>query len=485
MALLALSTATLPPFAPTKSQLPDRLRTAGFATKFAEEEIGASKSHRLLVPLDYGDADGDKFLIRYFTDSSVFDPSNASAPIFVSMGGEGTAGGAHCSSLAKRHGALCVSVEHRFYGESIPMSGATTANYWAGLSVEANLADTAAVIDKVQAGAKRPVVAFGGSYSGATCAWMRQRWPGKVDGCVSSSGVVNAILDFPAFDTHVDHAVGDACSAALAAAYEAIDASFDAGDGDRVKALFNATNLRGTPQGDTDFFYAIADGPAMMDQYGGKKELCDGLAKLPAAPTAEQRIANLAAIVEGHYGAKFAQDCFYDSECVGNVSAPAGPSQLGGLNSRSWRFEKCSEVAYLQAAPTSGRRLRSRRLTLDALLGQCEYIFGAGTAARLRARNQKLNAAFGRAQPAAGTRGASKIFYLDFSDDPWAEASVKRATDASLPFCLTTCDGCGHCGAGVPAKKSACFDKSDAWVDELLLEARARAARGSGVVVEV
>ena len=90
----------------------------------------------------------------------------------------------------------------------------------------------------------------------------------------------------------------------------------------------------------------------------------------------------------------------------------------------------------------------------------------------------------GRAQPAAGTLGASKIFYLDFSDDPWAEASVRSATDASLPFCLTTCDGCGHCGAGVPAKKSACFDKSDAWVDKLLLEARVQAPQGAGVVVE-
>ena len=32
------------------------------------------------------------------------------------------------------------------------------------------------------------MLAFGGSYSGATCAWMRQRWPSKVAGCVSASG---------------------------------------------------------------------------------------------------------------------------------------------------------------------------------------------------------------------------------------------------------------------------------------------------------
>ena len=143
------------------------------------------------------------------------------------------------------------------------------------------------------------------------------------------------------------------------------------------------------------------------------------------------------------------------------------------MNSRSWRFEKCSEVAYLQRQPTSESHpaplaLRSRRLTLDALLAQCEHVFGDGTAARLRVRNAALNGKFGRTDPAAGSLPASNIFYLDFSDDPWSEVSVKRSTDPSLPYCLTTCDGCGHCGAGVPERLSECFDQSDTWVDTLL-----------------
>ena len=62
----------------------------------------------------------------------------------------------------------------------------------------------------------------------------------------------------------------------------------------------------------------------------------------------------------------------------------------------------------------------------------------------------------------------SNIFYLDFSDDPWAEASVKKAGGEALPFCFTKCDGCGHCGAGVPASKRECFDKSYAFVDGVL-----------------
>ena len=77
-----------------------------------------------------------------------------------------------------------------------------------------------------------------------------------------------------------------------------------------------------------------------------------------------------------------------------------------------------------------------------------------------------LNKKFGGADPSSV--GASNIFYLDFSDDPWAEASVKKAGGEALPFCFTKCDGCGHCGAGVPASKRECFDKSDAFVDGVL-----------------
>lgn len=58
----------------------------------------------------------------------------------------------------------------------------------------------------------------------------------------------------------MDHALGTECAAKLAAAYEAIDAAFDSGEGARVKTLFNATNLIGTPLGDTDFMYAAAGG---------------------------------------------------------------------------------------------------------------------------------------------------------------------------------------------------------------------------------
>lgn len=462
--------------------LPERARGGELARRFLQqpESNTLSQEYWLTVPLSWSEPKGPSFKIRYHIDDSVFNATDSRAPIFVSMGGEGTSGGARCDAIAARHKALCVAVEHRFYGKSVPtVGGVTTENYKRGLFIEMNLADTAAVIDAVQvahspsSGTRRPVVNFGGSYSGATCAWFRQAYPTHTEACVSSSGVVNSIVNFPEFDSHVAGALGrphgPACATALHSAMAALDRSFAAGAGDKVKALWNATNLIGTPHGDTDFFYAVADGAAMMDQYGSKGNLCAGLAKLPPSPSDMDRLANLAGIIAVHYGRAFASDCFYDSECLKKTTATPGTSLLGGLNSRSWRWQKCSEIAFLQSAPTKGKAMRSAKLTITALYAQCDYVFGEGTSAAIASRSAKFDAKFGGAKPMSGAfPKTSNIFYMDFSDDPWAEASVKSAQSPSLPYCMTVCNGCGHCGAGVPSNLTECFDKSDAFVGKVL-----------------
>jgi hypothetical protein len=55
----------------------------------------------------------------------------------------------------------------------------------------------------VASGTRRVVLNFGGSYSGATSAWFREKYPNVTHAAFSSSGVVNAILDMTAFDEQV------------------------------------------------------------------------------------------------------------------------------------------------------------------------------------------------------------------------------------------------------------------------------------------
>jgi hypothetical protein len=251
---------------------------------------------------------------------------------------------------------------------------------------------------------------------------------------------------------------------------EAIERKFAAGEGDALKKQFDASNLIGTPQGDNDFRYGVADGAAMIDQYGGKAELCNAFKNLPSKPSDDERIANLKKTLDHHYGSGSVGGSFYDSECIKTPNPPSycGKGVLGGVNDRSWRFQKCSELGYLQPAPTNQTAMRPSKLSLRDLLDQCDYCFGDGQSAELKENNAAFQKKFGGSEPASGTLGASNVIFLDYSDDPWQRASVTRTTDPSLPFCLTTCDGCGHCGSGVPSRLHECSDRRAQFISQVL-----------------
>ena len=102
----------------------------------------------LEVPLDHFDPTNTRtWKDKFYINRGSWDEEGG--PIFVEMGGEGACGGVGVSADAAKHGALMVAVEHRFYGESVPFGDMSTANL-KYLTVEQNLADTAAIVEHVQ-----------------------------------------------------------------------------------------------------------------------------------------------------------------------------------------------------------------------------------------------------------------------------------------------------------------------------------------------
>merc|ERR1740138_2051462 len=164
-------------------------------------------------------------------------------------------------------------------------------------------------------------------------------------------------------------------------------------------------------------------------------------------------IDGVAAFVKKFWGKDFGKKCFYDSQCL--------KTDNGGSMDRSWRWQKCTQLAYLQ--PGYHNSLRSEQLTLQDEIDQCTHVFGAaaipadlGTAA--------FNAVYGGAVPGSGKLPASKIHFSDYSDDPWNRASVSKTLAPSLPYCYLECDGCGHCGAGVPRNLTKCEEEEADYV---------------------
>lgn len=150
------------------------------------------------------------FSQRYYVNDQFWD---GTGPVFYYISGEGTCNGppsGFVATLGEKYSALLISLEHRFYGESIPNGNASNENY-KYLSVEQALADLSNFTDfykaQVPAASSVPWVVFGGSYSGALSSWYRSTYPGQSVGSLASSGVVNCIVNFYQFDMQVSEGV--------------------------------------------------------------------------------------------------------------------------------------------------------------------------------------------------------------------------------------------------------------------------------------
>jgi hypothetical protein len=141
-------------------------------------------------------------------------------------------------------------LEHRFYGASLPYPLSDKAHMQQYLSVEQAIADTAAFIPYFEgvlnpargngSAATRQWLVVGGSYSGALVTWFTVKHGDLVAATWSSSGVVNAVYNFTAFDQTVAAAIGPQCSAAV----RAVTAAFESAWNSNITALLA---LFGTP----------------------------------------------------------------------------------------------------------------------------------------------------------------------------------------------------------------------------------------------
>jgi pimeloyl-ACP methyl ester carboxylesterase len=186
---------------------------------------------------------------RYYVNTTYFkqpsSPRGSPPPLFFIPGGEWSLGPnkgilygmAH--DLAKQHGGLMATVEHRFYGESLPFgpneSFVASADRIGLLTIEQAMADYSLVIKSILEEydiKEAPVVALGGSYSGKLSAYMRLKYPFLISVALASSAPIYldsvGMTDQYAYYDVVEKAtakIRPKCPAAVKAAFTAYAAT--------------------------------------------------------------------------------------------------------------------------------------------------------------------------------------------------------------------------------------------------------------------
>jgi hypothetical protein len=413
--------------------------------RFGQRPAASDSSARyaaqwLQQPLDHLSAtDKTTFAQRYYVVSDYWAAPNG--PFILYIAGEGPQDGPggvddEITVLAKQNKAAILTLEHRFFGQSLPFTELTTANL-RYLNVEQELEDLAyfakyyqALINKQYSKTSRNLLlAVGGSYAGMIASHLRYRHPDIIDGAWSSSGVVNAVYNFTDFDLQVAVALGQKCAQIVRRASDEIEVMLAGGteSNQRVKALFNATGMS-----DDDLMWMLSDAETLPPQYGMRSRLCD---PLEAAFDAGKDIVQAYADVCNGF--------FYPAFCSG-----AGPYLYGDAlmletsattpyaAQRAWWWFVCNELAYAQTYP-GPLGIRSPRITLEWHGRKCDTVFGKGV---WPPNTVAFNNLYGGAHPKA-----TNVFYINSSQDPWRWAGVLKTLSASQPAYIMTGTEVGHC----------------------------------------
>eukprot|EP00771_Trimastix_marina_P000430 gnl/Trimastix_PCT/1449.p1 GENE.gnl/Trimastix_PCT/1449~~gnl/Trimastix_PCT/1449.p1 ORF type:complete len:457 (+),score=132.25 gnl/Trimastix_PCT/1449:121-1491(+) len=411
---------------------------AAKALDFMEVQEGNAIPHYWDQKLDHFAFSTITWRQKYYYDDSSFIAPNG--PIFLTIGGEaplhGVAGG-FPKKLAQKFGGMVVSLEHRYYGESQPFSNLSTENL-KYLSVEQELEDLAHFAKWFQEhhinmrygthGMNKWVI-IGGSYAGMVSCETRQTHPEIFVASLSSSGVVDAVLDYTDFDNQIGITLGEECAKLVRESMEEIDSKLDGSPAmnREIKAYFNATGMN-----DFDFRYMLGDAIALGPQYGNREALCTPM--IEANNQGRPRLPVFRDFCNSFFYPRFCQGkgpYLYSDEWMTRTEPVEASSQ------RVWWYQKCTQLAYFQNYPGK-TGLRSPKLDMEGHRQKCQNVFGSSIAWPPKTR--EFNRRYGALHPRV-----TNVIFTQGSQDPWQWAGVRHNLAPNNMAFVMTGPNVGHC----------------------------------------
>eukprot|EP00792_Barthelona_sp_PAP020_P004588 TRINITY_DN2223_c0_g2_i1.p1 TRINITY_DN2223_c0_g2~~TRINITY_DN2223_c0_g2_i1.p1 ORF type:complete len:470 (-),score=96.40 TRINITY_DN2223_c0_g2_i1:62-1450(-) len=385
--------------------------------KFAQDEyliykklnlLGDSSNYQTFYQTtDHFDPLNDKkFSQRYCSNWSYFKTNYQNpSPIILYISGEAPMRANTCLNgekitLAKKFNGVIFSLEHRYYGESLPVDNFTlnSLKYLTSQQAQEDLVHFVSTMIVVYSLPRdTPVIIVGGSYAGAMSSWMRAKYPHLITMSWASSGPVHATENFYQYDSFIAKTAGENCSSALREVYKYIETELYASD-DRNKAV--RTQFKGGEYIDTDpvrFLYIMADIAAFAIQYNYTEHLCPTI-------TSKDAFNGFVEYSEWLFNF-FSQDCRdYDLYRPG----------VEVDNLKAWLWQSCNEFGFWQVAADDG--VRSKKIDITWHRKMCKDNFP----------NIPFNPHINYTNRYYGSlyTGASKIVFTNGDRDPWRALSL-------------------------------------------------------------
>jgi hypothetical protein len=336
---------------------------------------------------------------------------NNDGPIFLYICAEARGGfpaeKSFFMELVQRYKGIGVALEHRYYGNSIPVDNLSVENLQY-LSHTQALADAAHFITqfkkKYQDRAQKPIKVFcvGGSYAGALSAWARFKYPHVFDGALASSAVVNAIQDFYLFDEQVRTSIlksGKDCQDNIVALTSMINQLWKM-DPIQAKQKYDANFMEWD-----DFMFYFADIFVETVQYGHRTELCNFLKTIMKDTKIHEKLRDFGV----RYGTSPRPYSFrFIRDIKPNINN----------NYRQWTYQYCSSLGYFN---TPGREvpLRFKDMNLTYWRRYCEKSFETP----IYPDTFHTNTLYGEFDIVKHT---SKIIFTNGGEDPWQWAGIRK-----------------------------------------------------------
>ncbi|XP_065204123.1 putative serine protease K12H4.7 [Planococcus citri] len=362
-------------------------------------------------------------------------------------------------SYAEIFKGVIFSLEHRFYGRSVPKNDTSTENL-VYLSSQQALADIAFFIQGItkQYYLSDDIkwIVFGCSYAGNLAAWVRMKYPSLVHGAVASSAPILAKADFGEYYQVVKASLDSYhpnCSSRIAEATQQLDRLIktEAGRKHITKLFQLCTELQDSLSDIASFFQKLATQVANVVQYNKAyrksnneipprrsiEHLCDIMTYSDASALDLYAAFHIVNLVQGRYTCRYHTDEKY----IEKLRKTDINTILGGSGNRQWTYQTCTEFGYYQRSSTTSDTFGIPLLS-EQDVKLCEKVFGPEfNETRLKNGIYRTNTIYGGLQVNVGN-----IIFVHGSVDPWHPLGITRVESKNSPYKVVFINGTSHCG---------------------------------------